>query len=279
MLSFNGVENFQLILLFYCSGTSIFVRSFKIYHRPQPVTNREHTCFYCPLTRLLLSDIFFIEQALAVQKPWLARALVLILLLLVGPAAFGFVLGISAQKEWGAWLANRLGFSVVHVIPAAWDWRFSRIARPGIFIMVTLTTGETVVGLFGSNSFASSDIGERDLYIEEEYMINEHGASKLDPRRLAFLSRRGKSGTLNSGDTTELQRAQMANKPSSTSPARQIAQDGHRPQLLTEGHKPQVVSIPRKVQGGYEGPSGGGKPAAPTTGSGVKPAVPPGGKK
>jgi len=34
--------------------------------------------------------------------------------------------------------------------------------------------------------------------------------------------------------------------------------------------------MPRiKVQGGYQAPEGGKKPALPTTGSGVKPAVPP----
>lgn len=60
---------------------------------------------------------------------------------------------------------------------------------------------------------------------------------------------------------------------------RQMAQDGYRPGLLTEGYKPQATVIPGKVQGGYTGPSGGGKPSAPTTGSGVAPAAPNGGKK
>jgi len=58
-----------------------------------------------------------------------------------------------------------------------------------------------------------------------------------------------------------------------------MAQDGHQPRtILTEGHKPRpaAVKIPQKVQGGYQAPAGGGKPAAPTTGSGVqtKPAAP-----
>jgi hypothetical protein len=67
----------------------------------------------------------------------------------------------------------------------------------------------------------------------------------------------------------------MTDRSNSRSAGRQMAHDGHRPQLLAEGHKPQVVSIPGKVQGGYQGPSGGGKPPSPTTGSGVKPAAPP----
>lgn len=71
----------------------------------------------------------------------------------------------------------------------------------------------------------------------------------------------------------------MTEKPTSKSSGRHMAHDGYRPGLLTEGYKPQATAIPGKVQGGYTGPSGGGKPAAPSTGSGVAPAAPNGGKK
>jgi hypothetical protein len=61
-----------------------------------------------------------------------------------------------------------------------------------------------------------------------------------------------------------------------------LAQDGHKPRPITEGHQPRpaAVTIPNKVQGGYQAPAGGGKPAVPTTGSGVtpKPAAPTGKK-
>jgi hypothetical protein len=70
----------------------------------------------------------------------------------------------------------------------------------------------------------------------------------------------------------------MSDKTTSKNPGRQTAHDGHRPGLLTEGHKPHLTPIPGKVQGGYQGP-GGGKPATPTTGSGVAPAAPGGGDK
>ena len=58
-----------------------------------------------------------------------------------------------------------------------------------------------------------------------------------------------------------------------------MAHDGYSPGLRTEGHKPQTTPIPGKIQGGYTGPSDGPKPAAPTSGSGVAPAAPDGGKK
>jgi len=71
----------------------------------------------------------------------------------------------------------------------------------------------------------------------------------------------------------------MTDKSNSNSGGRQMAHDGYKPGLLTEGHKPQVAPVPGKVQGGYTGPSGGGSPTAPSTGSGVTPAAPNGGKK
>jgi len=71
----------------------------------------------------------------------------------------------------------------------------------------------------------------------------------------------------------------MSNNSNLKGGGRQMAHDGYKPSLLTEGHKPQPTPIPGKVQGGYTGPSGGGKPAAPTTGSGVAPANPNGVKK
>ena len=51
--------------------------------------------------------------------------------------------------------------------------------------------------------------------------------------------------------------------------------EGYRPQMANDGHQPRPATptsphgIPGKVQGGYQAPAGG-KPAAPTTGSGVK---------
>jgi hypothetical protein len=71
----------------------------------------------------------------------------------------------------------------------------------------------------------------------------------------------------------------MTEKSTSKGGGRQMAHDGYRPGLLTEGHKPQVTSTPGKVQGGYQGPSGGQKPATPTTGSGVAPPAAPSSEK
>ena len=187
MFTLNNVDNLQLVLLFIVPGlVALSVRSKFITGRSPSTTENIFTFVVLSLVYYALS-VFFIEKVFTIQEPWLARALAWILLLLIGPAVFGFLLGVAAQKEWSAWLANRMGLSVVHVIPAAWDWRFSRIARPGMFIMVTLTSGERVGGLFGKDSFASSDIKERDLYIEEEYTVTEEGAWLARPEKIGVL--------------------------------------------------------------------------------------------
>lgn len=187
MFALNSMDNLKLILIFIVPGlVALSVRSKFITGRSPSPTENIFTFVVLSLVYYALS-VFFIEKVFTIQEPWLARALAWILLLLIGPAIFGFLLGVAAQKEWGAWFANRIGLSVVHVIPAAWDWRFSRIARPGMFIMVTLTSGERVGGLFGKDSFASSDIKERDLYIEEEYTVTEEGAWLVRPEKIGVL--------------------------------------------------------------------------------------------
>ena len=187
MPDFKGVENLQLMLLFVVPGLiALFVRSRFIAGR-SPST-KENLLIFVVLSLFYYSlTVFLIEPAISIREPWLLRATVWILLILVGPALFGFVLGVAAQREWFTRIANRLGFSVVHIIPAAWDWRFSSIPHEGMFVMVTLTSGERVAGLFRGDSFASSDVGERDLYIEEEYTVTEQGVWEARREKVGIL--------------------------------------------------------------------------------------------
>jgi hypothetical protein len=187
MFDFKSIENFHLVLLFIVPGlVALSVRSKFITGRtPSPT---ENVLSFVVLSLVYYSlTILFIERALAVREPWLASAIIWISLILVGPALFGFFLGVAAQKEWGTWLAHKLGLTVVHVIPAAWDWRFCKVPRGGMFVMVTLTSGERVAGHFGPNSFASSDTGERDVYIEEEYTVTDQGRWEVRPEKVGIL--------------------------------------------------------------------------------------------
>ena len=187
MPDFKTIENFQLIVLFIVPGLiALFVRSRFIAGRRPSIT--ENLLIFVVLSLFYYSfTIFFLEKALSVRDPWIAEALIWISLVLLGPALFGFVLGIAAQREWFTHFANWLGFAVVHIIPAAWDWRFSSIPREGLFVMVTLNSGERVAGLFRANSFASSDMSERDLYIEEEYTVTDAGEWESRPEKVGIL--------------------------------------------------------------------------------------------
>jgi hypothetical protein len=53
--------------------------------------------------------------------------------------------------------------------------------------MVTLSSGEKVAGHFGQKSFASSDIGERDIYVEEEYELTPKNNWEVCPENVSIL--------------------------------------------------------------------------------------------
>lgn len=187
MPNFNGTINFYLIILFIVPGFVIF------YVRSNFITGRRPSHSENIITYLVLSVIYygltipFIDQALTIREPWIARAFVWIALTLIGPACLGLFLGAAAQKEWTNWVADKLNLSPVHVIPAEWDWRFAKIPRGGLFVMVTLISDERVAGFFGTASFASSDSTERDLYIEEEYTVTDDGQWEPRPTKVGIL--------------------------------------------------------------------------------------------
>jgi hypothetical protein len=187
MPDFKGDENFLLILLFVVPGlVAVSVRSRFITGRAPSA--KENILNFVVLSFVYYAlVIFFIEPAFSVKEPWIARALVWISLLLVGPAIFGFLLGVAIQKEWFTRLADKANLTIVHVIPAAWDWRFGSVPRGGMFVMVTLTSGERVAGFFGSNSFASSDPSERDIYVEEEYTVTDNGDWEVREEKVGVL--------------------------------------------------------------------------------------------
>jgi hypothetical protein len=164
---FKEIDNLYLVIAFIVPGLII------VYVRSRFISGRTPSHTENILGYLTLSLIYYaltlpiVEGALSIRDQWV-RAFVWIFLALAGPALFGLLLGFSAQKEWGARIAEKLGLATIHVIPAAWDWRFSKIPRGGMFVMATLTSGESVAGFFGPNSFASSDGAERDIYISKK---------------------------------------------------------------------------------------------------------------
>lgn len=62
---------------------------------------------------------------------------------------------------------------VPHPTQKPWDYVFSQ--RQCHWVIVTLKNGEKIAGMYGPNSFASSAPAEEQLYLEEQWMLNDAG--------------------------------------------------------------------------------------------------------
>lgn len=91
---------------------------------------------------------------------------------------------------------------IPHPIQKPWDFVFSQ--RHPCWIIVTLKDGEKVAGKFGHKSFASSAPSEEQIYLEEEWLLNEDGGFERQAEQSAgiiILSSEIRSVELyNSGD-------------------------------------------------------------------------------
>jgi len=92
---------------------------------------------------------------------------------IVGAVIIAVFIGIVRKKEWIKRILLKLNISISNPIPNAWDYYFSK-QNEAIWVIVTLKNGKEIYGLFGCNSFVSSDYEERDLYIEKVYNIDDH---------------------------------------------------------------------------------------------------------
>jgi hypothetical protein len=187
MPDFKGPQNFYLILAFIVPGlVAVYVRSRFISGRAP--THTDNILSYLTLSLVYYAIALpFVEPALYLERPWTTRVACWLGLTIAGPSAFGLFLGAAAQKGWGRWAARKIGLTAIHVMPTAWDWRFSTTPGAGMFMMVTLNNDEQVAGFFGKHSFASSDSGERDLFLEEEYNIGEDGQWAARPETVGIF--------------------------------------------------------------------------------------------
>ncbi|WXJ78524.1 hypothetical protein MTMBA_06010 [Moorella thermoacetica] len=116
------------------------------------------------LIYLLIRHDFFIANPIYTAIVWW-------LIILVSPVLVGVIIAHFHCKETFRKALQRFGINPVHPIPTAWDYRFYETNKP-VWVLVTMKDGSQVAGLFGSRSFASSEPGERDLYIQEVFRID-----------------------------------------------------------------------------------------------------------
>lgn len=164
-------DKVYFILAFIVPGLiASFVRS-------QFITGRNEPHKDAVLSYLVLSVFYYalalpaLEYTLSLQGTSYHRTLAWFSLVFIGPAVFGLLLGLNAQKEWTRRALKWLGLHPVHVMPTAWDWKFAGTTEQ--WVLVTLKNGTRFAGFAGIGSFMSSDQKERDVYVERIYDVGE----------------------------------------------------------------------------------------------------------
>lgn len=87
------------------------------------------------------------------------------------PVFIGIFLGVLLRQRCIRNILGRLGISILHPAPTAWDYVFARNQR--YWARVSLTNNELIEGVFDSNSLASEKKEERDLFLEAVYEFDE----------------------------------------------------------------------------------------------------------
>jgi hypothetical protein len=110
--------------------------------------------------------------------PWWTL-LFCILIAIIQPVLFGALWGGIRQKGYDRVIFTKIGwktFEQSHA-PTAWDALFSQV--PESWIIVTLKDGTKVKGWFGRESHASSDDGQRDLFISHVLYQRDDGQEEV----------------------------------------------------------------------------------------------------
>ncbi|MDR0637500.1 MAG: DUF6338 family protein [Spirochaetaceae bacterium] len=74
------------------------------------------------------------------------------------------------------YVISRIRAIKTRLTPAAWDHYFNDCQD--CFVLIHLKSGGTVGGFYSGNSFASSYPGNKDLYLQELWALDEEGAFK-----------------------------------------------------------------------------------------------------
>lgn len=135
-------------------------------------------CSFASFVYVFLKDCFY--QAAPVLYWFL-----IILVTVIFATLIAIAIGLIKQKEILECVCSCIGLRKIHPIPSAWDYSFSK--QQASWVIVTLETGEVIYGKYSSNSFASSDPNERDLYLEKTYTLDQNKKWIEDPKSNGIL--------------------------------------------------------------------------------------------
>lgn len=99
--------------------------------------------------------------------------LLAILLVFIWPFLMAYLLALGIEKEWLRRWAKAWGLNPKRIEPSAWDYQFRK--PDACWLLVRLKDGGEVLGLYQDDSIAGSTDGERDLFIEKQYVLTANG--------------------------------------------------------------------------------------------------------
>lgn len=177
MFEMNSFDNIYLILVLIVPGLIIvfvraqFLRGQNSPHSEAILSYFTLSVFYYVLMLPIVNALFGVDKLLDFEDVDFGKFFGWVLIIFLGPALFGALLGVSAQKGYLRRFANSMGIYPVHATPTAWDWKFSSPEES--WVLVTLQDNTKFAGLCGANSFISSDPNERDIFIEKLYNLTD----------------------------------------------------------------------------------------------------------
>jgi hypothetical protein len=180
-----SIQSIYLLLGFVVPGMVI------VFVRAQFLTGRMKTLSESVVSYIALTVLYyglaapFVEYVLTFEEPGRTKIAAWLALIIVMPAIVGLILGVLTQNDVFRRLLQWLRINLVHVTPTAWDYAFARL-RGDHFVMVTLSDGSIISGVYGNHSFASSDPTERDLFLQEIYDV-DGGSWNKRPEQQAVL--------------------------------------------------------------------------------------------
>lgn len=139
----NKEYNMKIINFFVYSFLNLFLWSIPIY--------------------LMFKDLSFC------QNHFFMTWLILLIIIFISPTAIALVIiFINESEKIKTWFSN-LNINIIEPEPSAWDFKFSNMSSK--WVIVTLKDDKIIAGFMGSDSCASSNENDRDLYINEVYKI------------------------------------------------------------------------------------------------------------
>lgn len=104
----------------------------------------------------------------------LNQKLIWIAVVFVIPALLGFIMALNVRMGWLSAIASKFGMPIVHPVQSAWDWRFSTLQES--WALIVLKDGTKWGGVLGEDSFISSSVHERDVFMQKVYVVDDEGS-------------------------------------------------------------------------------------------------------